>query len=140
MIAGWPSSRCSTRWNRYIIAGVRTAGMIEDPGHVEADALGLEVGPILGIVEQPGVFAAFAPGGQPGGQVAGVRPAHAAEELAQVTQAAVPVGCAKLASTASASIRAVFRVERRAPAPRAGVQPLDQEGAVDRPCRAAAAG
>jgi type IV secretion system protein VirB4 len=30
MIAGVPSSRCSTRWNKYIIAGVRT---IPDTAH-----------------------------------------------------------------------------------------------------------
>ena len=32
MIAGVPSSRCSTRWKRYIIAGVRVTGVVEDRG------------------------------------------------------------------------------------------------------------
>ena len=47
-----PSTSPATRWNRYIITGVRTSG-VEHVGHVEAEEPGVEAEGVLLVVEHP---------------------------------------------------------------------------------------
>src|SRR5437016_2195142 len=72
------------------------------------------VQPVGLVVEQPGVLAAVAPGAEAGGEVAGVRPPGAAEQLAQVAEPPVAALLGEVGVDRLCDQRPVLGVQRAA--------------------------
>ena len=113
--------------------------IVQDLGHVEADDAGVDVEAVVGVVEQPGVLAALAPGAQPRGQVAGAAAAARRGTVRQVAQAPVAGRLGVVGVDRVRDHRAVLGVHGRAVGGEQLAQPVGQELAVGRDCPRAAA-
>ena len=96
----------------------------------------VEIGLVALVVEQPGALAVAPPGAQPRPEIGGVRPVPAAEQFGEMAQAAMLDRLREIGVDRILDPRDILDV-RAAGEQR---QPVDQELAVGRHCRRAAAG